>query len=166
VCNDKYFQRRHLQGRYSNAKRHDSMPQKQQQEKYSQMGWFTNWLRIYYDGWDYVSGLRPPTGLLFVPRVMILAADNSLLVHHSSLAVLPAEISRTSRRNRRRSENFAYQYLKYLKVFLHAVKSYDVGPSALFPIRRKVCWWFLSPLKIHRLGQVWTRDPCVQWQAH
>jgi hypothetical protein len=37
--------------------------------------------------------------------------DNSWLVHQSPLAVLPAEKSRASRRNRRRSENFAYQYL-------------------------------------------------------
>jgi hypothetical protein len=30
---------------------------------------------------------------------------------------------------------------------LHAVKSYDMGPPALLPIRRKVYCWFLSPLK-------------------
>jgi hypothetical protein len=41
--------------------------------------------------------------------VMIMSAgDNSWLVHQSSLPVLPAEISGASR-NRRRSENFAYQ---------------------------------------------------------
>jgi hypothetical protein len=28
-----------------------------------------------------------------------------------------------------------------------------MGPSDLFPIRRKVCCGFLSPLKIHRLGR-------------
>jgi hypothetical protein len=28
-----------------------------------------------------------------------------------------------------------------------------MGPPALLPIRRKVCWGFLSPLKIHRLGR-------------
>jgi hypothetical protein len=38
---------------------------------------------------------------------------------------------------------------------LHAVKSYDMGPPALLPIRRKVCCGFLSPLKIHRLGRVY-----------
>jgi hypothetical protein len=31
-----------------------------------------------------------------------------------------------------------------------------MGPPALPPIRRKACWRFLSPLKIHRLGRVWT----------
>jgi hypothetical protein len=37
---------------------------------------------------------------------------------------------------------------------LNAVKSYDMGPPALLPIRRKVSCGFLSPLKIHRLGRV------------
>jgi hypothetical protein len=46
---------------------------------------------------------------------MVSPGDNSLLVHQSSLAVLPAETSGVSRKNGRRSENFAYQYLKYLK---------------------------------------------------
>jgi hypothetical protein len=46
---------------------------------------------------------------------MMPAGDNSWLIHRSSLAVLPAEASGISRRNGRRSENFAYQYLKYLK---------------------------------------------------
>jgi hypothetical protein len=41
-----------------------------------------------------------------------------------------------------------------------------MGPAALLPIRRKVCYGFLLPLKIHRLGRVWSRDPWVQWQAH
>jgi hypothetical protein len=47
--------------------------------------------------------------------VMMSAADNAWLVRPSSLAVVPAETSGASRRNGRRSENFAYQYLKYLK---------------------------------------------------
>jgi hypothetical protein len=46
---------------------------------------------------------------------MISDGDNSCLVHQSSLAVLPAAISGASRRNGRRNENFAYQYLKYVK---------------------------------------------------
>jgi hypothetical protein len=36
-------------------------------------------------------------------------------LHQSSQAVLPAETSGEIKRNGRRSENFAYQYLKYLK---------------------------------------------------
>jgi len=28
---------------------------------------------------------------------------------------------------------------------------YDMGPTALLPLRRKACWGFLLPLKIQRL---------------
>jgi hypothetical protein len=70
------------------------------------------------------------------------------------VAVLPAETSGKSRRNGRRSENFAYQYLKYLSGFKHAVKSYDMEPPALLSIPRKVSCGFLSPFKILRLGRV------------
>jgi hypothetical protein len=47
--------------------------------------------------------------------MMMPAGDNFWLVHQSSPTVLLAETSGASRRNGRRSENFAYQYLKYLK---------------------------------------------------
>jgi hypothetical protein len=43
-----------------------------------------------------------------VVMMMMLAGDNSLLVEQSSLAVRPAETSEVSRRNGRRSENFAF----------------------------------------------------------
>jgi hypothetical protein len=43
------------------------------------------------------------------------AGDNFLLVHQSSLAVLPAETSGTSRSNGRRSENFAYSVSEILQ---------------------------------------------------
>jgi hypothetical protein len=33
-----------------------------------------------------------------------------------------------------------------------------MGPADLLPIRRKVCCGFVSPLKIHCLGRVWTRS--------
>jgi hypothetical protein len=47
--------------------------------------------------------------------MMMPTGDNSWLVHQSSFAVLPAETYGASRRNGRRSENFAYRYLKCLK---------------------------------------------------
>jgi hypothetical protein len=57
-----------------------------------------------------------PPGDMWAWRAMVMpAADNSWLVHQSSLAFLPAETSVKSRRNGRKRENFAYQYLKYLK---------------------------------------------------
>jgi hypothetical protein len=39
--------------------------------------------------------------------MMMMAGDNSWLIHQSSLAVLPAETAGANRRNGRRSENFA-----------------------------------------------------------
>jgi hypothetical protein len=44
--------------------------------------------------------------------MMMPAGDNSLLVHQSSLSVLPAETCGASRKNGRSDENFACQYLK------------------------------------------------------
>jgi hypothetical protein len=39
-----------------------------------------------------------------------------------------------------------------------------MGPTALLLIWRKECCGFLLPLKIHRLGRAWTRDPFIQFQ--
>lgn len=35
------------------------------------------------------------------------------------------------------------------KWYLHAVKYPNMGPLALFPLRRKASCWFVSPLEIH-----------------
>jgi hypothetical protein len=62
--------------------------------------------------------------------VMIMPpGDTSWLVRQSSLVVLPAETSGASRRNGRRSENFAYQYLTYLKGSLTCRKILRRGTS-------------------------------------
>jgi hypothetical protein len=61
--------------------------------------------------------------------MMMPVGCNSWLVHQSSLAVLPAETSGASRRNVRRSEDFAYQYLKYLKGSLTFSKILRHGTS-------------------------------------
>jgi hypothetical protein len=87
--------------------------------------------------------------------VMIPAGDNTWLVHQISLAVLPAETSGENRRYGRRSENSAYQYLKYLKGSSTCRKIIRRG-SSNFTSHPKVCWGFLSPLKIHGLCRVWT----------
>jgi hypothetical protein len=128
-------------------------------------------------GWVYVSQLQPPTGLLFIPLVICEHGEPWWWwLYH--LGIIPDSFTRAfwqSDQQRhlgqvggmdKRSENFAYQYLKYLKGSLMCHKYYDMGPLALLPIRRKVCCGFLSPLKIHRLDWVWTCDPWVQWQAH
>jgi hypothetical protein len=92
-------------------------------------------------GWDYVSEPRPPSDMWARSTIVIMmpAGDNSWLVHHSSLAVLKAETSGESRRNGRRSENFAYQYLKYLKgsFTCRKILRHGMGPSRLLPIREE-----------------------------
>jgi hypothetical protein len=89
-------------------------------------------------GWDYVSEMRPPMGLLVIPpgdklawsaMVTMSAGNNSWLLHQSSLTVLPAETSAARKRNGRRSENFAYQYVKYLKESLTYRKILRHGTS-------------------------------------
>jgi hypothetical protein len=51
-------------------------------------------------------------------------------------------------------------------VLLHAVKSYDMGPSRFFPIREEGVLRIFIALKIHLFGRVRTRKIWVQWQAH
>jgi hypothetical protein len=48
------------------------------------------------------------------------------------------------------SVNFAYKYLFDDAGHLTCLKSYDMGPTDLLPLQRKLCYWLLSPLKIHR----------------
>jgi hypothetical protein len=52
------------------------------------------------------------------------------------------------------------------RVLLRAVKSYDMGLSALLPIRQEGELRIFIALVIHRLGRVRTRNVWVQWQAH
>jgi hypothetical protein len=79
-----------------------------------------------YGGWSYTSELLPSTGLLFITGWYVSLEghgdddddadwDNYWLVRQSSLAVQPVQTSGASRKNGWRSENFACQYLEYLK---------------------------------------------------
>jgi hypothetical protein len=57
-----------------------------------------------------------------------------------------------------RNENLVYPPRGSSIFLLHAVKSYDMGPSGLLPIRSKVCCGFLSPVEIYHLSRVRTRN--------
>jgi hypothetical protein len=57
------------------------------------------------------------------------AGDNSWLVYQNFLPVLPAETSGASRKNGRRNENFAYQYLWYINGSLTCRKILRRGSS-------------------------------------
>jgi hypothetical protein len=102
-------------------------------------------------------------------EMMMSAVGNCWIVYQSSLAILPWEPSGSVRRNGRQKWGFCLARISFAfesDFFLRAVKSHDMVLPALLPLRRKLCCGFLSPLKIHRLGWVWIRDPWVQWQAH
>jgi hypothetical protein len=80
--------------------------------------------------------------VVVVMIMMMMPADyNSLLVHQSSLSVLPAETSGASRSNGRKSENFAYQYLKFLKgsltcrnILRHGTSGFTSHPKGVLRI--------------------------------
>jgi hypothetical protein len=78
---------------------------------------------------------------------MMSTEENSRSVPQNSLAVLPAELSGSKQEERGR-EWWIWPCEVFLFIltsdFLHAVKSYDMEPTALLLLRRKVCCGFLS----------------------
>jgi hypothetical protein len=136
-------------------------------------GLLIDWLIMM--GWDYVSELRPPTGLLVIPQVICEHGEPwwwwcllGITPDSSTRALWQSYQQRhlgVCRRNGRRSENFACHYMKDLKGSLTCRKILWYGTSG-FTIWRKVCCGFLSLLKNLSPRPVWTRDPCFQWQAH
>jgi hypothetical protein len=98
--------------------------------------------------------------------MMMPSGDNYWLVRQSSLTVLPAETSGASRRNGRRSENFAYQHLKYLKGSLTFRKIWRHGTSGFTSHAKEGVLRDFISIKIPSPRPVWNRDPWVQWQAH
>jgi hypothetical protein len=68
---------------------------------------------------------------------------------HSHLLAKQEELAK-------KTENFALRIIFFI---LRKVKSYDMGPTDLVPLRRKACCGFLSLLKINRPGRVSTREP-------
>jgi hypothetical protein len=56
-------------------------------------------------------------------------------------------------------------YFYIFRILQHAVKSYNMGPTALHSLQKKSYWGLLSPLKSIVLSQVWTQEQWVQWQG-
>jgi hypothetical protein len=128
--------------------------------------------------WDYVFELQPPRGLLSIPKVIYEHGEPwwNYDVDRGKLLTRPPELSSnpTSRviwqqagEMSARNEKLAFRCISVhtCKWFLCGVKPYDMGPTALLRLRRKVRCEFWSPIKIHRLGRVWTREPWVQCQG-
>jgi hypothetical protein len=71
-------------------------------------------------GRDYVSELRPPGGLLFIPQMICEYVDlqlngsdrgNFLFVHLNSLTILPTEIAKQEKHREGNVEVFPTKYL-------------------------------------------------------
>jgi hypothetical protein len=94
-------------------------------------------------GWDDVSELQPPTGILFIPQVIYEHGEPWWwYVHQGSLANLPAESSGSKQEEWAKGMSIwpCKVFLFILQViFLHTVKSYNMGPPALLLLRSKVC---------------------------
>jgi hypothetical protein len=91
---------------------------------------------------DYVSELRPPRGLLFVPQVAHEYGeprwndtDRGKLIHPPQFSCNP-----TSSHLVENQEELAKGIINY----------HDRGPTALLPLPKKGVLRILSPLKIHR----------------
>jgi hypothetical protein len=72
--------------------------------------WDWDWVRLRLRTAATTGPIVRPPGDMWSWKAMVAmmpSGDNSWLVHQNSLAVLPAETSGESRRNGRRSENFA-----------------------------------------------------------
>jgi hypothetical protein len=91
---------------------------------------------------DYVSELQLSTGLLFIPRWymsmenhggMLSTGENSLFVHQSSLAILPAELSSSKTGGTGEGNEFSLRsiyfifwklFLTFRKILWHAVDGF------------------------------------------
>jgi hypothetical protein len=124
-------------------------------------------------GRDYVSELRPPVGLLFIPQVVhehgepwcMLTGENSP-IHppECSLAILPAEPSSKSGGSR-----WTECWLLSTKYFFQTGSSYTCCKMLRLGVSgftSSVKEYVLLPSRIHHLSQAWTCKPWVQWQKH
>jgi hypothetical protein len=87
---------------------------------------------------------------VMLPIWVLIIPDLSTRVHCSGAAETPSsEAGRILARNVR---EFCLQVslFMHLGFFLTFHKTFDMGPTALLPLRRKSCYVFLSLLKIHR----------------
>jgi hypothetical protein len=124
-------------------------------------------------GWDYVSELWPPSGLLFIPQVMCEHGEPwwwwcqlGITPDSSTRALCQSYQQRHLEKVGRMDEGVRILPIRIWNIsrdLQHAVKSWDF--QLYFQSEGKCAVDFLSPLKIHCLGRLWTRDPWVQWQA-
>jgi hypothetical protein len=103
-------------------------------------------------GWDRISQLRPPNSLLFMPQVIYEHGepwwnDIERKTNFSTRDICQSYQQSHLVPSRRNTQIWLCKVLlcTLASDFLHAAKSYDMGPPALLPVRRKVCSDFYSP---------------------
>jgi hypothetical protein len=82
-----------------------------------------------------------------------LSSNHSRFIHQSSLLWLHQThpVGKRGKTGREMAAEFCLSVsLSCLKGSLISRKSYNMRIAALLPLRRKLCYGFLSPLKIHR----------------
>jgi hypothetical protein len=92
--------------------------------------------------------------------------DRLGLTHYQSALAVTRDIYGASRRWAKEIRSYSIHPRGTLRVLLHSVKSYDMGPPALLSIRKVGVLQFFIALKTHGIDRVRTRNLCVQWQAH
>jgi hypothetical protein len=107
-------------------------------------------------GWDYVSELRLPMGLLFIPR-WYMDVENIDVTNRqgkipdssiTSLWQFYQQSSCNEAGGHDEGNSFLFQIsLAYSQGSLTCRKIFDMWPTALLPLRRKPCYGFLSPFK-------------------
>jgi hypothetical protein len=83
---------------------------------------------------------------------MMSTEENSSFIHQSSLAVLPEKLSGSKQEERVKGNNeFGPSNILFTLAsdLTHAVKFYDMGPTALLSPPKKTCCGFLLSLKIN-----------------
>jgi hypothetical protein len=127
---------------------------------------------IMLKGWDYVSKLRPPTSLLFIPQV-IWACRTMAEYGKGKPMICQRQLSR----NHTSSHLVANQdelgrrkwwiwYSKYLCPHIEAIFACrkifrDEADGFTSPTKKTGDCGFLSLLKMHSFGRVWTCGPWV-----
>jgi hypothetical protein len=80
---------------------------------------------------------------------------------YSSLIRLPSSSEAGETRVRNMAAEFCRRVPIVLVGFFNMLNIYDMGPTALLPLRRKACCGFLSPLNIHRPQSLAGFEPVI-----
>jgi hypothetical protein len=81
---------------------------------------------------------------------MISTGENSRFFHQSSGKPTSSHLVENQEEHAEGNDEFSSRnifFFAHRSDFLHSIKSCDMGLTALFPLRRKACCGFLSPIK-------------------